>query len=65
MVSIDTESTIGSVRPELARSASSMPSSAGLDVERVLLRLEEQHVGAALDQADGLLGVGVGAPRRR
>src|SRR5439155_601040 len=30
----------------------------GLDVERVLLRLQEEHVGAALEEARRLLGVG-------
>ena len=56
-VSIDTESTTGTRAAEL-REGVVDAEQRGLDVERVLLGLEEQHVGAALDQADGLLGVG-------
>ena len=57
IVSIDTDSTTGTLRPRRAQ-ASSMPSSAGLDVERVLLRFEVQDIDTAFDERDGLIRIG-------
>ena len=51
MVSIETERTIGTRAAEL-REGVVDAEQRRLDVERVLLGLEEEHVGAALDQAD-------------